>query len=285
MDVSSHLMGRAIVRFKHKKNDQAGAWSDSHMFGLHHLLLRHSFQSNSSPASVSHGSESDPEKNLAVLVWWAVFGTCLFFGPALELAIRTLVLLILALSLGALYGFLNLSLGQALLRAAHCRGYDVPTPWTMRAGVLGGIAVIGPSIIVLLSAAPFVLRGNKALLDWRYAVASFLLEIALSVAVSVAAGAAGVLIVHRIYRGVETLDAMRASRAGALGSLIISVVLVSVVTFLVGVQQCTRKGTSVHPVSLRIDRALAITFANNNTHMTGECGACPSLPDRYGSTL
>jgi len=241
------------------------------MFGL--LLIRHSFnqrhsQKDLSP-SVSSASSSDPEKNLAVVVWWAAFGTSLFFRPALELAIRTLLLLLLALSSGALYGFLNLSLGHALLRAAHCRGYDVPLLWTMRAGVLGGTAVIGPSIILLLAAVPLTLRGNAArlVLDWRHAVASFVLEVAMSVALSVAAGAIGILIVYRMNREVDMLDIMHGSRAGALGSSIISVVVVSVVAFLLGpmgltgVQCSTRMTVSAAPVSLpfsRIDRVQAI---------------------------
>ncbi|KIM64316.1 hypothetical protein SCLCIDRAFT_23650 [Scleroderma citrinum Foug A] len=263
------------------------------MFGL--LLIRHSFQSTGQKdlsSSVLSASSSDPEKNLAVVVWWAAFGTSLFFRPAFELAIRILLLLLLALSLGALYGFLNLTLGHALLRAAHCRGYDVPLLWTMQAGVLGGIAVISPSILLLLAAVPLTLRGKaaKLVLDWRHAVATFVLEMAMSVALSVAAAAVGVLIVLRMTREVDVLDIMRTSRAGALGSSIISVVVVSVVAFLLGPmglmgvqQRSTRMAVGAAPESAALPSFQIVSDPTSQPCKTNSHSRCTAVEITYYS--
>ncbi|KAL4066867.1 hypothetical protein V8B97DRAFT_1670056 [Scleroderma yunnanense] len=242
------------------------------MFGLFHLV-HHSFRPNNQKedgeniSSSTLTSSSDPEKNLAVVVWWAAFGISLFFRPAFELALRVCLLFIIALSLGALCGFLNLSLGDALLKAARCHGYDVPTVWTMQAGVLGGITVIGPSLVVVL----FILRGNVAKLipELRHAIASFVLEIALSVAISAAAGSVGVLIVRRIYHDVQVLDAMRASRAGALGASIVSVVnVVLIVTILLCRSELPRKNVSTTPENTPLPSVQIVSSPASRTTVT-----------------
>ncbi|KIK96424.1 hypothetical protein PAXRUDRAFT_825950 [Paxillus rubicundulus Ve08.2h10] len=201
--------------------------------------FRHSFKNNPLPDAARHpdpatessiSSSSDPEKDLAVVVWWAAFGISLFFQPAAEVAIRFVFFAVCALLAGALDGFLSLLIGHAVLKAASCDGYERSITSSMEAGALGGISVIGP--IIVLTVLLVAMLGNTERHSFTFECAAFLMEIAIIVAVSAAACPVGVVVVrHTQMNKGPTLDAAHAAQAGALGASIVTVPIVSIAAF------------------------------------------------------
>jgi len=202
-------------------------------------LFRRSFKNNPLPDAARHpdlavessiSSSSDPEKDLAVVVWWAAFGISLFFRPAAEVAIRVVLFAVCALLVGTLHGFLSLLIGHAVLKAARCDGYEPSIISSMEAGALGGISVIGP--IIVLTALLVAMVGNAERHSFILERVAFLMEIAIIVAVSAAACPVGIVVVgHTQLDKGPTLDAAHAAQAGALGASIVTVPIVSIGAF------------------------------------------------------
>lgn len=214
-----------------------------------HRLLCHSFQSK----NVEHRSTVslvDPEKDLTVVVWWAAFGASLFFQPAFKLIARVLFMLIGALVLGALDGLLSLTLGSAILASARCPGYDIPILVSMQAGILGGIAVTGPAILLLAGVLVF---GDgvvgRCIVDLRLRALSWVLELSLSTATAAAGSLAGVQIVRQMDLATEVLDASRAARAGALGAIIIALPIVCIAAIFFRGRTAGKYQSTACPVS------------------------------------
>ncbi|KAF9223645.1 hypothetical protein BS17DRAFT_808519 [Gyrodon lividus] len=181
-------------------------------------------------AESSTSSVSGPEKDLAVVVWWAAFGTSLFFRPVAEFAIRVVLFVVCTLSIAALDGFFNLLIGHAVLKAAKCTGYEASILSSIEAGALGGISVIGP--IIFLTALLVAVVGNGERHSFISGHIALLLEIAIIVAVCAAACPVGVVVVlHTQLDKGPILDAAHAAQAGALGASIVIVPVMSIAAF------------------------------------------------------
>ncbi|KAF9243527.1 hypothetical protein BU15DRAFT_72192 [Melanogaster broomeanus] len=208
-------------------------------------------------------SSSDPEKDLAVVVWWGALGISLFFRPAAELGIRAILFFICTVLVGALDGSLNLLIGHAILKAARCSDYEASILSSMEAGALGGISVIGP--IILLAAFLVAMAGNANFHRFIPGHVALLLEIAIIVAVSTAACPVGVVVVrHMQFSQGPPLGPLHAARAGALGASILTVPLLSIAAFFMRESNAhsVRNSASVpstHPVRLfRVGGACAL---------------------------
>lgn len=201
------------------------------MFVFFHLFRRYVVSTPSSSAlSESSVPPSDPEKDRAILVWWAAFGFTLFFRPAAELVIRLVYFSICALLIGTLDGSINLVVGHAVLRAAKYNGYEPSLLSSLEAGSLGGLIVIPP--ITLATVSLIALLGGLQLQKALSRHITFLFELASTIAISAAACSVGVTIVQctRPDNG-QPLDATHAARAGALGACILTVPIVSTAAF------------------------------------------------------
>lgn len=192
--------------------------------------------SNSTPSESSVASTS-PEKDRAILIWWAVFGISLFFRPAAELVFRFLSFSVCALLIGALNGTLDLLIGHAVLRAAKYDGYDSSLLLSMAAGSLGGIIVMGPTALAIVLLITLVGPKFQRVLSHHVV---FLLELTSLVAVAAAACSLGVTVVQCMYPDNDPpLNATHAARAGALGACILTVPLVSTAAFFMCAAQTT----------------------------------------------
>ena len=174
---------------------------------------------------------SDPAKDHAITVWFATFGFSLLFRPVAELVIRIIFFAACALLIGTLDGSLNFLVGHAVLRAAKYDGYDPPLLSSLEAGSLGGIILIGPTLLATVFL--IALLGGLKLQSVLSTYITFFLELASMIAVSAAACSLGVMVVLWTHPDSRPLlDATRAARAGVLGACILTVPVVSTVAFL-----------------------------------------------------
>jgi hypothetical protein len=203
------------------------------MFVFYHLYHRcvHSTPSASSPSLESSVPSSDPTKDHAITVWFAVFGVSLLFRPVAELVIRVLFFSACVLLIGTLDGSLNFLVGHAVLRAAKYDGYEPPLLSSLEAGSLGGVVLIGPT--TLATVFLITLLGGLELQRALSTYITFFLELASVIAGSAAACSLGVAIVlWTDPDNAPPLDTTHAARAGALGACILTVPIVSVAAFL-----------------------------------------------------
>lgn len=183
---------------------------------------------------------SHTEKERAIVVWFTAFGFSLLFRPVIELVIRFLVFSTCVLLIGTLDGALNLLIGHAVLRAAKYNGYDPPLLSSVAAGTVGGVLMVGPTI--LASACLIAILGGPKLRRALSAHITFLLELASLIAVSAAACSLGVTVLQRVHPGTlndRPLDTTHAARAGALGACILTVPILSTAAFLMRDAQTT----------------------------------------------
>lgn len=118
---------------------------------------------------------------------------------------------IILAGLQSLFCFLYLITGHAILRATHHDGYDAPISSSVRVGALGGLIVTLPAIILCVCR--------------RKGPVFLLLSLCIDTLIGAMAGAFGALVLNPRLSG-HMLDALHASRAGALGAVIFSFALV-----------------------------------------------------------